>query len=356
MIEVTKVLSGLGMNYTLKLRFEPVSASGHDAGVWFGAGSEVDVVGDLFREVIVRARNELTEGLGRGGVAELFANMHPRHYLSQVRAYLHQVAWNKSIANEGIAGGHAWNVLVKWKPNPERFQTWFGINYATLATPSKEWFRNTILGTVLGMLGSSVHRFEFTTGNAATLGASLTLFDHRVEFQMPRVWESLALNGDFGNQRDDPAFRLSQRLRPGDFARHPCAFQVLPLSLINESCNFGLHVIKLKRPAKVESRGDPTDWYKLWRQTLFHESSHAYACTDDYFYYSTNGGFHWFMDAACQANVNAVAGPLPWIQNAGPAGAILPAGASPDFPLANAESIAAYLCGWHDPRFYPHDV
>ena len=343
----------IGVEYSLHIGLDGVTGTFHR----LGHKHEIQEARDLFRDVILCAKFELNDGLVRGGIDPHQAAIHPRSYIEAVRTYIHQVGWCKTVKGLGTTGQTVWQRLRHWKPDDARFQTWFGVAWNQLTQDDRDWFRNTVLATLLGLLADERQQFDLKTGATGTLGSSIPYFGNRVRFDMLLV-QPLLVNWQANRTKDDGlgSAYLFDRINYTGVVYHPCAFQELSLAAATDMHQIMPKRIQLKRPSKLAT-GAP-DWRRLWRQTVIHEASHAYANTDDYYYYTKTptNGFSWFRDAACFNNVQTVCPGEPWIGTAnGQLNHVWPPGVDYRLPLANADTVAAYLCGWNAIADYPLD-
>jgi hypothetical protein len=364
MARVTRVAQVGGVSYALTIHLD--RSLDND--------SDLESLEEAFCDSLVRARQELRSGLMRGGLTLTAANDHPMHYVDEVRAFLGQSGWGKTIQGAGLVGQQRWSTLMHWVPDQTRFQYWFQQPWAALDSDNQEWFRHTVLATLLGLLTNAHPEFELSTGGHDVFGfvyrrlPTRTFFDvHRLNMQM----QTLSWNGTpshFG-----PTIDLRLLRRAIDYWPHPTALQHLSLKLIEQSAlSPRMH---LKRASKVErwmnARGR-TQWEAQCRHTLLHEASHRYAGTRDYFYFdrfTNTGGFYSNVPSSCQENLKAVFG-VP-VSGAQTPGARVPLFLFPQsrvgglhtpspweaservLPLANADSVAAYLDGWTDHSQFP---
>lgn len=344
------IVQSVGREYTFRLKI-PIDLNTVKADY---ALSQV-----IFSSALNRAMDELRSGLIRGGVPPATANLHPATYVTSVEDALYRRAVGKVVVMPP-----EWGRLTQWQPEPGRFDNWFGTPWGNLAATEQEWFRNTILGVILNFVGRLGQKYCFSTGSTSTLGQSYLagkrFGNHGVDasgqtrptrllFNEPAV-QALHQNVPTGILSPD---RVSQS-NPAVFAVHATAMQE---TMLAESLNqWRDPEMDFKRPSKKKG----SSLLGLWTHTLFHELSHGFGNTIDYWYYdyTPTQAFHSWTDSACRSNFEAVRAALGVPAMAASAAGVYTPGYIPNnYPtalaLANADTVGAYLAGFWSANEYP---
>ena len=299
---------------------------------------------ECFAHAAFLARWELCHGLVRGGVPPSYAVTPPQFYFGIVFQHFERLAASGPTAVEP----DWWHTLKKWEPEPVRFEQWFGVKWSAITNLNmKNSFRHTILGTLLGLLGNKRHCLHLNTGDSGTMGNSWPVHRQRYWFN----WGVYIGQPSYGMLND---WILHRHSESGLFELHPFSFQDFALGIVHVQKRANPTIIKLKRPTKRYT-WESTEWKTQWCHTLFHEASHHYGMTMDYFYLSHDSSslkIRTYLPPECMEQI-AMALDVQRVRAGTAIGQAYPVFedhvVDDHLPLVNADSVAAYLMGYHSP-------